>query len=202
MGGGTDAYEGFQIIQGRGIAAAFDLPDPPEVTALNPPGGWIAYTPTAMPHGRSCIEITGIHVQDHTRGDTGGPYNDAFGIWDWCNVGPEGDYTYRYQANSTNYSFRDPYVRSYTDEFGLTKKYYFIQAWAHNAQAASGDYDCWEGDIYNFNLGQWEEKWTSCGIASHHSDANGWVMHETRYLASGCYTMKTIGAQYLKALLR
>lgn len=75
------------------------------------PADWIAYTPTAMPHGGSCIEITGVHLGDHNL--YGLPYNDAFGIWDWCNRNPSGNYAYRYWANSTVYAFRDPYVRTY-----------------------------------------------------------------------------------------
>jgi hypothetical protein len=120
----NDSWRGYNILEGRGIYARFDLPDPPQVTAPNPPSDWIAYTPTAIPGGYSCLELTGVHFKDHNQWGT--PYNDAFGIWDWCN-----QMKFVYSANTTNYSFRDPYTRFYTDEQGQSRRAYWVQAFAH-----------------------------------------------------------------------
>lgn len=76
--------------------------------------------------------------------------------------------------------------------------------WAHNPAGADYSDDCWETDIYNFNQGRWEEKWTSCSSAANppaSSFVNGWVMHETLKLAgtwnNTCYAQKSVAADYL-----
>lgn len=128
------------------------------------------------------------------------PYNDAFAIWDWCS-----QIKFVYSANATNYSFRDPYTRFYTDQQGQPRRAYWVQVFEHTPTKPLHTSDCWEADIYNFNQGRWEEKWTSCGISQLPTGTPvGWVMHETMHLAGTaaggtCYAQKSVSAGSLLA---
>ena len=189
----TDSYMGWRLTQGRGVYARFDLPDAP-IPIGGAPGTGIIYAPTTTPANYGCVEITGIHYNDRTV--WGAPYGDAFGVWDWCH----NTHDFRYVTNSSAYAFRDPYVRSYTDEYGQTKKGYFITLSEQNPGSPVHSGDCWSALLYNFNRGLWEEKWTSCGV-SERNDVYGWIMHETNDMAgvvnNTCFSMKSIAAAYV-----
>jgi len=50
---------------------------------------------------------------------------------------------------------------------------------------------CWRGLLYNYNLGQWEQKAVSCGT-SPQPVSLGWTMWESWYMMPNCPTLPTV----------
>ena len=192
--GNNDSWRGW-VFNGagtmRGIYAGFDVVDDPIIRPAPLPRGWVFYAPTALPHGRSCLEVTNVHFED--------PPGAGVSVWNWCS----GDDHFAVLNAINVSSWRSKYARPYIDPFlGTIRNRYFIMVFAENPAGADGSYDTWWALIYNWNAGAWEVLLRSTGIATRLGDADGWLYHETRNVENRfdgrptglCYTLRSTAA--------
>jgi hypothetical protein len=78
------------------------------------PNGWTFYAPTALAHGKACLEITNFHPAL--------PPAAAIGVYDFCNAH---DWVQTIALNDP--ATRNCCVRSYTDPWdGTLRQRYFV----------------------------------------------------------------------------
>ncbi|MBW7932676.1 MAG: hypothetical protein H3C62_03510, partial [Gemmatimonadaceae bacterium] len=151
--GATDAHAGiFLTSEHRGIYGLMDVRSDVDI-----PTGWLdalVYAPTNMPGGGSCIEVTTIHWRG---ADWNHTFNDALGVWDWCN-----DIAFVNFWTFTS-TFKSKYVRSVTDEWGTPREKYYLVIVADDVDGAYQSYDTWRFFLYNYNTGLYDQMWAIAG---------------------------------------
>ena len=169
---------GFYVKKGVGIYAGNDaergitIPTstfgPVTHTPATDDSAAVVYAPTHLPDVEGgttvgCIEATTVHwAWDH---DTS--TEDLHGFWDWC-----GDEEFEVLEDMDSSTWRSKYVRTYDGE-----ERFYISVVPEDPADAEGN--CWQGLIWNFNTGSWEEKLESCGTGP--SWTQGWTMWEQWY---------------------
>jgi len=112
--GFNDSWRGWLLTTGRGIYAAFDVAEDPIIAGGYVPNGWTFYAPTALAHGKACLEITNFH--------SALPPGAAIGVYDFCNAH---DWVQTIALNDP--ATRNCCVRSYTDPWdGTLRQRYFV----------------------------------------------------------------------------
>src|SRR5207248_3703972 len=109
------------------------------------------------------------------------------GFWDWCATDGSGGWQVFESMDST---WQAKYIRKSQGEGR-----YWTQVYRSES--------CWTGTLYNFTLGQWEEKTTICGTGQSGFGTTGWTMWESHYLmdqARICPTFPDIEAADLRVL--
>ena len=107
------------------------------------------YAPTLLPPGGSCIEVTTVHRR-HRSSST---VTHLQGWYDWC----ESNASLRWKVlEEMNATFQTKYVRTYNGEPTVA-----ISVVTPNTGHTMGQ--CWFGVIYNYQVGGWEQKFSSCG---------------------------------------
>lgn len=165
------AYAVYDLIGNLGLPAAL----PGEA------GVWV-YAPTTMPAGGSCIEITQVY-QRLAGGATTGKY---FGVYDWCESGPIGQFDVYQPETST---FTNRYVRTYQG-----RSTFAVTIVTPNTGNTYGQ--CWYAHIYDYLLGGWEQRLQRCGTPTHGAGDTGWTMWESWGLMNNgrCVTLPSIRA--------
>lgn len=188
---------GFLVFGGVGIYAGNDpqrdLEIPSWAFGISPSGdtGAVIYAPTHMTSlfpgsTRACLEATTIHWRYAGWAAT----SDLHGFWDWCAADPN------FQAppeDMNNASWLSKYVRIY---FGEER--FYIAVIPDNPASSEGG--CWRGLLYNYNLGQWEQKALSCGTSSSQG-STGWTVWESWYMMPNCPTLPDVKAADLQIKL-
>lgn len=142
-----------------------NMPRPPDGTSYY----HTIYAPTHLPAKRSCIEAVTVHRRKNDMSTTG----DYHGFWNHCVAGQQGFGEFQYLGDMDDAPWQSRYMRTYDGE-----ERYFVQVQAMDPEFLNG---CWEGFLYNFNVGVWELISTFCGTAGPHipSDGHGWTMWES-----------------------
>ena len=94
--------------------------------------------------GGSCVEIT----QSYQRVDGGATTGKYFGIWDWCQSPPEGQFDV-YEPQVTTWQNRC--VRTYQG-----KPMYTVSIVTPNTGSTMGQ--CWYAHLYDYLLGGWVQR--------------------------------------------
>ena len=153
----------------------------------------VVFAPTALPGGSACIEMSTIHRRYPQ--DVGGTVHHA-GWWDWCDPSGEPE-SFEIEEDMENALWQDWYTVIWSPNM---ERGYYIQIVPDDSQG----YPCWNGLIYNFNLGVWESKMYSCypnGRNANWRDSNeGWSMWEGIRLEKICPNLTSTGAIYLRTL--
>ena len=148
------------------------------------------YSPTLLPPGHTCIEVTTVHRRGY-----GGPTEHLHGWFDWCHLA--GSDTGRWVSLSkvNNLVFQDHYVRQYLGQPTVTVA--IVTPTTYNG--------CWYGEMYDFLLGGWTETLSSCTrpvsySPGANSGANGWSAWEAWYVVtnSNCVTIPNIRAMNIQ----
>jgi hypothetical protein len=167
------------ISTGRGVYVGNDVQ-----TDLSIPDsaiGTTIYAPTHMPAGGACVETVTAHWRYSGMSTTA----HAHGFWDHCGLdGATGWQTFEYM----DATWKGKYVRVYDGE-----ERYWTEAYIDGS-------GCWHGLLYDFNLGQWEEK-VSPAICGSSGFTSGWTMWESHHLmdlAKVCPTFPRIRASGLQ----
>lgn len=132
----------------------------------------VIYAPTHMPGSFSCLETTTMHMK--YKGWTSTTHEHGF--YDHC---VKFEFVVREPMNST---WMDKYARVYDGE----PRYYTM--------AYKAPDNCWYGYLYNYLLGQWENKTGAIGCGLRGGQQNGWTMWESWYMmpAGHCPTLPSI----------
>jgi hypothetical protein len=167
------------------------------------PEGWsdaLVYAPTTIPHGGSCIEVSMIHWV----GSRHGAPDHAMGIWDWCNhpAGP-----FQVMEDVTNPTWQARYMSGHvlypTTGSGTEEFTAVVAIVADQPTAADSSSDCWTAMLWNKQVGQWEQKYRSCGVTQI-NQVRGWTMHESYhmqgYYSPTCPTISSLSADGLFSL--
>ena len=125
--------------------------------------GTTIYAPTHMSAGNACMETVTAHW--YFSGMSGTAH--AHGFWDWCMTDGSGAWQVFEFMDAT---WQQKYVRSFGGEPRYATQVYELSP------------GCWIGMLYNFTLGQWEEKTTICGTGQSGFGNIGWTMWESHYL--------------------
>lgn len=149
------------------------------------------YAPTHIPSQYSCVEATTMH----RTGSGGGSTVHHHGYWDWCN----GEYFRVLEQMSS--TWRGKYTRLYAGYgAGTAEPSFYVIVQSETPSNPVGG--CWQGLLYNFNTGVWEQKIRSCGnsalVARNH--LHGWTMWESYGLSPvpTCPTLPQIKAAFLR----
>jgi hypothetical protein len=121
------------------------------------------YAPTHMPAGRSCVETVATHWFYPNQGMTQTAH--AHGFWDHCNLG------HWMVLETMDAAWKSTYVRVLDGE----ERYYTIAGHLGS---------CWQGMLYNFSEGYWEQKTVPqiCGYSELGFGDRGWTMWESHGL--------------------
>jgi hypothetical protein len=122
------------------------------------------FAPTIMAPGGACLEMTTWHTLQY-----GIPGTSHFQGWtDWCGSSPG---LIGYAESLSDPTFQSKYVRTYLGQPTVS-----LVIVTPNTGHTNGQ--CWYGHLYNYNLGGWEQKATSCGFTANVSGVLGWAAWE------------------------
>ena len=152
----TDSQQLFYgIYQVNDVQLDMQLPLPFAGTAAD------LYAPTVMPPKFPCIEATTVHQRIIQRDTT----DHYMGWFDWCSSPADWKV-----FEAMDDSFQAAYVRTYNGEPTLVISI---------VRPVSGQNPpCWYGHLYNYTVGGWVQKWSSCGMGGD-IEGRGWTMWET-----------------------
>lgn len=141
------------------------------------------YAPTLLAPGDACIEMTMAHF--------GYPTTHQLWAWDWCH----GPFQYGTQGaywDLTSSNFQSNYVRTYNGKPTIA-----VSVVTPNTGHTAGQ--CWYMDIYNYNLGGYQELFSSCGYSVTGWGSFGWSMWEEHFLTTDTYcpAVASVGAAAL-----
>lgn len=146
--------------------------------------GTTIYAPTHMSAGGTCLETVTAHYRYSGQSTT----THGHGFWDWCRSSP-GWQTFEVM-NST---WKSKYVRVQDGE-----ERYLTQVVSTNPANPTGG--CWQGLLWNYSAGYWEQKAYSCGNNLSGWGTTGWTMWESHYMmdqAQVCPVFPSIGAWHI-----
>lgn len=123
------------------------------------------YAPTMQAPGGSCIEMTMIHTAQSTA-----ITSHFAGFADWCNGAMIGS-PYNYYEDITTTAFRQNYVATYNGQPTVT-------VWVSTPSTGNTNGQCWAAGFYNYRLGGYEQKYSSCGYTQTGFGTTGWTMWE------------------------
>jgi hypothetical protein len=167
---------GFYLWNSHGIYAAHDAQT--DLSIPNNAVGTTIYAPTSMPAGGSCVETVTAHYRYSGMAST----VHGHGFWDHCVA--NGWVTFE----TMDATWQGKYVRTMDGEGR-----YFTQVY----RTSDG---CWNGELYNYSLGRWEQKARVCGTWSR---TDGWTMWESHYLmdvAKACPSFPHIRSSSIQIL--
>ena len=182
-----EAYRGLRWgqISARwyGASSVYDVQPSLVLPSARPSrGGVWLYAPTTLPTGGACIEVSQVYQRLAGEIATG----KYFGLWDWCESGPNGKFAVFEPEDSL---FHERYVRSYQG-----RDTYAVSIVTPNTGHTYGQ--CWYASIYDYDAGGWVGRLVSCGIPFHGDAVNGWTMWDSWYVADNgrCPTLPSIRA--------
>lgn len=169
---------GFWISSGYGIYAANDAQT--NVVIPDNAVGTTIYAPTHMPAGNSCIETVTAHWRYSGQSTT----THGHGFWDHCFK--KTWYTFEYM----DATWKSKYVRTLDGE----DRYY--------TQVNRSGTNCWNGLLYNFTSGVWEDKVSPvvCGASNNPSGWTMWESHNLMDVNKVCPSFPGIRASALQTL--
>jgi hypothetical protein len=170
-------------VRWNGVSAVHDVHTDlaiPTVTTLTNAGAVFIYSPTLLPPGGSCIEATTIHQR--TQFDNATTHLQSW--YDWCGYNFQNHQNNWFRMDSINASFINRYVRTFNGQPSLSIT--IVTPTNYNG--------CWFGSLYNYLVGGWEQKMTSCGTTQI-GHSTGWTMFESYNLMDfGCPTIQSTRA--------
>lgn len=161
-------------VRWHGVAATHDVRAdmalPPASTLTNA-GAVFIYAPTLLPPGGSCVEATTIHQR--TQNDAATVHLQ--GWYDWCGYNRPGGVAGWYYQQPMDALFFNNYVRTYNGQPAISIS--IVTPTNYNG--------CWYGHLYNYSVGGWEQKISSCGTTQIGHNT-GWTAWESWNLQYGC----------------
>ena len=172
FGPATNEHALYWADSGRGIFGTADAG-----RSIAVPTGWddaLIYSPTHLPAGGSCLEMTTIHWKTTTYHQ---PTN-SLGFFDWCNA-----INWALIYNLDDAGFRANYLRSYSDDFGKSRELYWFEIQATFSYFNPNVSDCWTAYLYNYSTGYWNGLKQICGFQSAPNlYLTGWSMYESLWM--------------------
>jgi len=164
--GSTNKWYG--ISQTNAARPTMQLPVAPDSTEE------LLYAPTVLPPGGTCIEATTIHEWYPLN-----PHDRRYQAWyNWCGTTGWGGF-----ESMADTAFSNNYLRVLGSDTVLSIT-------VSTPDTANPHGACWYGYLYNYTLGGWEQKYSSCGSGTTSSPSgdngnDGWTAWESWYLFGG-----------------